>query len=256
MRVSERQSRRPARFVDRRAITISWFTRLAELSVTEYWRENKATNVQIGDPALPSSTPIEALTAAATQAAQGGLPPVHLWNPPDCGDIGLRIGRDSTWYYQNTPISRAPLVRLFSTILRKDPDRYVLVTPVEKIVIAVEDAPFVAVEMAVDEAAAGPTLRFRTNVDDWIEADNAHPMRFEPGPSGGLKPYILVRGGLWALVSRPLYYDLVARGETRDIDGRTMYGVTSAGQFFPMIPAQDLIDPQSPGDHQDLEGLK
>ena len=145
-----------------------------------------------------------------------------------------------SWLYQNSPIGRAALVRLFSTILRKDADRYVLVTPVEKIGIEVEDAPFLAVEMSVDETAEGPVLRFRTNVDDEVSVDAAHPLRFEAGASGGLKPYVLVRGELWALVSRALYYDLVARGETRDIGGRQMYGVASGGLFFPMAPADEV----------------
>jgi hypothetical protein len=187
-----------------------------------------------------SSMSLEGLASSAQQAAVRGLPPVHLWNPPFCGDIGLRIARDGTWHYQNSPIGRPAIVRLFSTILRKDPDRYVLVTPVEKVSIEVEDAPFVAVEMAVDDAGSKPVLKFRTNVDDWVEAGGTHPLRFDPGPSSGLKPYVHIRAGLWALVSRPLYYDLVARAETRDIDGRSMYGVASAGHFFSMAPASEI----------------
>lgn len=191
-----------------------------------------------------STAALDNLIAAAKPAAGRGLPPVHLWNPPYCGDIGLKIARDGTWYYQGSPIGRAPIVRLFSTILRKDPERYVLVTPVEMVSVEVEDAPFLAVELAVDEREHGPVLRFRTNVNDWVTVDADHPLRFEPGPSGGLKPYVLIRADLWALVTRSLFYDLAERGETRDIAGCSMYGVASAEQFFPMIPAAQLEDLQ------------
>jgi hypothetical protein len=181
------------------------------------------------------------LARAATHAGARGLPPVHLWNPPYCGDIGLKIGRDGTWYYQNSPIGRAPLVRLFSTVLRKDPDRYVLVTPVEKIAVEVEDAPFLAVELVVgDTGESGRALRFRTNVDDWVTADADHPLRFDAGPSDGIKPYVKIRGDLWALVRRPLFYELVDLGEVRDVAGTAMFGVASAGQFFVMRPAAEI----------------
>ena len=169
-----------------------------------------------------------------------GLPPVHLWNPPYCGEIGMRIARDGTWHYQNSPIGRPALVRLFSTILRRDPERFVLVTPVEMVGIEVEDAPFTAVELSVEKGPAGQILRFRTNVDDWVSADSGHRLRFAPGPSGGLKPYLEVRAGLEALVSRALFLDLVELGETRDIDGRPMYGVASGGEFFVMAPADEI----------------
>ena len=181
---------------------------------------------------------LEALARAAT-SPKGGLPPVHLWNPPHCGDIGMKIARDGTWFYQGSPIGRPALVRLFSTILRKDPEGHVLVTPVEKVSVEVEDAPFIATAL---EVADGPDLWFRTNVDDRTRADVDHPLRFEPGPSGGLKPYVLVRGGLWALVSRPVFYELVERGEVRDVDGIAMFGVASAGTFFPMSPADAIGD--------------
>jgi hypothetical protein len=192
-------------------------------------------------PASPASPPgLDGLVTAATRAGNRGLPPVHLWNPAHCGDIGMKIARDGTWFYQGSPIGRPALVRLFSTILRKDPEGHFLVTPVEKVSVEVEDAPFLAVELAVDGAPGAEILRLRTNVDDWVEIGPEHPLRFEPGESGGLKPYVLVRGDLWALVNRPIFYDLVERGETRDMEGRLMYGVTSAGHFFPMAPAEDL----------------
>lgn len=183
---------------------------------------------------------LEQVTRAATQAAGKGLPPVHLWNPPFCGDIEMRIARDGTWYYANSPIGRLPLVKLFSTILRKDPERYVLVTPVERVGIEVEDAPFLAVEMAVEETAGGRSLRFRTNVDDWVTVGPGHPMRFEDGASDGLKPYVLVRGDLWALVKRALFYDLVDLGTNQDVEGTQMFGVASGGEFYPMMRADEL----------------
>ena len=185
---------------------------------------------------------LDGLSAAAriATAPDRGLPPVHLWNPSFCGDIGMRIARDGTWFYRGGPIGRPALVKLFSTILRRDPDRHVLVTPVEMVSIEVEDAPFVAVELDVASDERGPLLRFRTNVGDEVSADAAHPLVFEPGPSGGLKPYIDVRNGLRALVKRSLFYDLVERGETRDIGGRAMYGVASGGEFFGMAPADEI----------------
>jgi hypothetical protein len=191
----------------------------------------------------PASSPgLDGLAQAAVRVKTRGLPPIHQWNPPDCGDIGLRIGRDGTWFYQDSPIGRPAMVRLFSSILRKDPEGHVLVTPVEKVSVEVEDAPFVAVEMQVEGVGEARRLRLRTHVDDWVSVDAAHPLRFEPGPSGGLKPYLLVRDALWALVARPLFYDLAALGEVREVDGREMFGVASSGAFFPMSPADALED--------------
>jgi hypothetical protein len=180
---------------------------------------------------------LDGLTGAA-QAAAGaartkGLPPVHLWNPPFCGDLEMRIAGDGTWFYQGTPIGRPALVRLFSTILKRENGKHFLVTPVEKVGIVVEDAPFVAVEMQRE----GETLRFRTNVDDWITCDAEHRLRFEPGAEDGLVPYLHVRADLWAKVARPIYYDLVEIGEERDISGRTMFGVASGSEFFAMADA-------------------
>jgi len=147
---------------------------------------------------------LDGLTSAA-QAAAGaakakGLPPVHLWNPPFCGDLDMRIARDGTWFYQGTPIGRPALVRLFSTILKHEDGKHFLVTPVEKVGIVVEDAPFVAVEMQRE----GDTLRFRTNVDDWVTCDAEHRLRFAPGAEDGLVPYLHVRANLWAKVVRPI----------------------------------------------------
>jgi hypothetical protein len=172
---------------------------------------------------------------AAKASGKGrGPAPVEKWNPPFCGDIDMRIARDGTWFYGGTPIGRAELVRLFSTILRKDPDRYVLVTPVERVGIAVEDAPFLAVEMRVEGQGAARRIAFRTNVEDWTEAGPEHPLRFEHTRAEGLKPYVHVRGGLEALVKRALVFDLAEMAETRVIDGVETTGVWSGGAFFPI----------------------
>jgi hypothetical protein len=207
------------------------------------WCEIMAQGIPAGGEAAAAATGgLEGLTQAARAAGgeQRRLPPVHLWNPPFCGDLDMRIARDGTWFYGGTPIGRAPLVRLFSTILRKDEDRYVLVTPVEKVGITVEDAPFLAVELTLERREGSPVLKFRTNVDDWVEAGPDHPMRFELGEAEGLKPYVHVRADLWALVKRALFYDLVDLGERRSLDGEEMFGVSSNGAFFPMMRADQL----------------
>jgi uncharacterized protein len=188
---------------------------------------------------------LEGLTAAAKGAAKAntagkGLPPVHLWNPPFCGDLDMRIAADGTWYYMGTPIGRPALVRLFSTILKREDGKHFLVTPVEKVGIRVDDAPFLAVEMVKEAGERGVCLRFRTNVDDWVPCDSAHPLRFEASAEGGLTPYLHVRADLWAKVTRALYYDLVDIGEERMVDGREMFGVTSAGTFFAMADAEEV----------------
>ena len=188
---------------------------------------------------------LEGLTAAAQAAARTGetgkgLPPVHLWNPPFCGDLDIRIAGDGTWYYMATPIGRPALVRLFSTILKREDGKHFLVTPVEKVGIRVDDAPFLAVEMVHQHDDRGRCLRFRTNVDDWVECDSAHPLRFETSAEGGLTPYLLVRADLWAKVTRALYYDLVDMGEERMVDGRQAFGVASAGAFFAMADAEQV----------------
>ncbi|HYI91291.1 MAG TPA: DUF1285 domain-containing protein, partial [Beijerinckiaceae bacterium] len=154
-------------------------------------------------------------------------------------DIDMRIAADGAWFYNGTPIGRPALVRLFASILRRDPERFVLVTPVERVGIAVEDAPFLAVEMAVAGDGLRRTIAFRTNVDDLVHVDAAHPLRFDKDESGGIKPYVLVRGGLWALVTRALTFDLVELGEDRAVDGALMFGVGVGEMFFPIAPASD-----------------
>ncbi len=188
---------------------------------------------------------LEGLTAAAQDAAKANaagksLPPVHLWNPPFCGDLDMRIAADGTWYYMGTPIGRPALVRLFSTILKREDGKHFLVTPVEKVGIRVDDAPFLAVEMVKQQSEQGWSLSFRTNVDDWVTCDRAHPLRFETSAEGGLTPYLHVRADLWAKVTRALYYDLVDIGETRMVDGREMFGVASSGAFFAMADAEQV----------------
>jgi hypothetical protein len=179
-------------------------------------------------------------TAVKTTPAGKGLPPVHLWNPPFCGDLDMRIAGDGTWFYMGTPIGRPALVRLFSTILKRENGKHFLVTPVEKVGIRVDDAPFVAVEMRKERDERGAVLRFRTNVDDWVDCGRDHRLRFEIGAADGIEPYLHVRADLWAKVTRALYYDLVDIGEERMIDGKEMFGIQSAGEFFPMADAVEV----------------
>lgn len=184
------------------------------------------------------------ISRASEQTGEGtrGLPPVERWNPPFCGDLDMEIRADGTWFYMGTPIGRAPLVRLFSTVLRKDDDgKTYLVTPVEKVGIRVVDAPFVAVEMQVGERDGASVLTFRTNVGDVVEASADNPLRFEiAGENRELKPYLLVRGRLEALVSRAVMYDLVELGETEEIDGVSMFVIRSGGAVFPVMPQAEL----------------
>ncbi|MBF2715349.1 DUF1285 domain-containing protein [Agrobacterium vitis] len=184
------------------------------------------------------------IARAADQTAGGkpGLPPVERWNPPFCGDIDMEILADGSWLYLGTPIGRVPLVRLFSTVLRKDEDgRTYLVTPVEKLGIKVADAHFVAVEMMVSARDGEAVLTFRTNVGDLVEAGPEYPLRFViEGEHQQLKPYLAVRGRLEALVSRAVTYELMALGEVVDIDGQAMFAIRSGGETFAVMPAADL----------------
>jgi hypothetical protein len=153
----------------------------------------------------------------------------------------MRIATDGTWFYLKTPIGRPALVKLFASVLKREGDKYFLVTPVEKVGITVDDAPFLAVEMRVEDGAAGRVLHFRTNVDDWVACGPDHALRFEPEQgTGGLKPYVHVRRDLWAKVTRARFYDLVELGEERDVNGERMFGVASSGDFFAMAPADSL----------------
>ena len=184
---------------------------------------------------------LDSFAGAARSAGKKGPPPVHLWNPPYCGEIDMRIASDGTWFYQKTPIGRLPLVKLFASVLKREDGRYFLVTPVEKCGLTVDDAPFLAVEMEVAETPDGRALHFRTNVDDWVTCGSANALRFEPeAQTGGLKPYLHVRRDLWAKVSRTLFYDLVELGEEREVNGAAMFGVVSSGVFFPMAGAETV----------------
>ncbi|MDJ1006685.1 MAG: DUF1285 domain-containing protein [Paracoccaceae bacterium] len=181
----------------------------------------------------------EGLAASATAARTGGLPPVHLWNPPFCGDLDMVIKRDGTWFYEGTPIGRKELVRLFSTILKIEDGAYFLVTPVEKVGITVEDAPFVAVDFEV--SGSDQTLTFETNVRDRTIAGTDNPIRVVRDPeTGEPAPYVHVRAGLEALIDRKSFYRLVDLGETDTVGGVDWFGVRSSGVFFPIIPASDL----------------
>ncbi|MER9314898.1 DUF1285 domain-containing protein [Mesorhizobium sp. M0659] len=184
---------------------------------------------------------LEALISRAARAGKGAAP-VERWNPDFCGDLDMEIKQDGTWFYLGTPIGRMPLVQLFSSVLRKDEDgRTYLVTPVERVGIRVVDAPFIAVEMDVSGAGAEQTITFRTNVGDVVEAGPGHPLRFvDENETGGLKPYVLVRGRLEALVARPVMYELVEHGEEIDIGGKTMFAVRSKGEIYPIMPAEKL----------------
>ena len=180
----------------------------------------------------------ESLASSARAASKGrGLPPVEKWNPPFCGDLDMRIARDGTWFYLGTPIGRPELVRLFSTVLRKDGDDYFLVTPVEKVGITVEDAPFVAVDFERVEDG----LRFETNVGDYAVAGADHPIRVErDSETGEPSPYVLIRRNLEALIDRKSFYRLVEIGETEAVEGVDWFGLRSGGVFFPIIPSAEL----------------
>jgi hypothetical protein len=181
---------------------------------------------------------LEGIAAAVTGEKRKGPPPVELWNPPFCGDIDMRIAADGTWFYQKTPIGRPALVKLFASVLKREGDKYFLVTPVEKVGLIVEEVPFLGVELKVEHDARGQVLNFRTNVDDWVAAGLGHALRFEPQTAnGGLKPYLHVRRELWAKVTRALFYDLVELGEERQLGGRAMFGIVSGGEFFAMAEA-------------------
>ncbi|MGX0878609.1 hypothetical protein ACSSV4_003310 [Roseovarius sp. MBR-154] len=181
----------------------------------------------------------DSLAASARAVAKHGrgLPPVQDWNPPFCGDLDMRIARDGTWFYQGTPITRTALVRLFSTILRRDGDDYFLVTPVEKVGITVDDAPFVAVDVQAEGAGQDQTLRFETNVGDHVTAGPDHPIRVERDPeTGEPSPYVLVRANLEALIDRKSFYRLVEIGDC----SAGWFGLWSGGAFFRIIPEDEL----------------
>jgi len=180
----------------------------------------------------------ENLVASVSAATKGkGLPPIHLWNPPFCGDLDIRIARDGTWFYMGTPIGRPALVKLFSSILKREDAKYFLVSPVEKIGITVDDAPFVA----VDFDQIGGNLHFTTQVGDQMVAGPDHPIRVERDiQTGEPSPYVLVRNNLEALIDRKSFYRLVEIGGHEVWQGESWFGLRSQSTFFPIIPSADL----------------
>jgi hypothetical protein len=195
----------------------------------------------------PAPSP-DTLAAAARTAARKGPAPVHLWNPPFCGDLDMRIARDGTWYYLGTPIGRKPLVRLFASILKREGERYFLVTPVEKVGIRVDDAPFLAVDFTAEGAGRDQVLRFTTQVEDEVAAGPGNPLRFARDPATGAPaPYVMVRGGMEALIDRKSFYRLVELGVEETVDGVVQFGVWSGGAFFPIMPAGELAAAVDPG---------
>jgi uncharacterized protein len=175
----------------------------------------------------------DGLAASVRAAGRKGPPPVHLWNPAFCGNIDMRIARDGTWFYLGTPIGRIELVKLFAGIIKREGDDYFLVTPVEKVGIKVEDAPFVAVDFDVTPEG----LEFVTNVGDRVLAGPDHPIRVTRDPATDEpRPYVLIRSNLEALIDRKSFYRLVEIG----VHQADWFGLQSAGSFFPLIPAAEL----------------
>lgn len=181
----------------------------------------------------------EGLIASVKATKTRGLPPVHLWNPPFCGDLDIRIARDGTWFYLGTPFGRLELVKLFSSILKLEDGKYFLVTPVEKVGISVDDAPFVAVDFEMSGTGSEQVLTFETQVGDFAVAGPEHAIRVVRDPeTGEPSPYIMMRAGLEALIDRKSFYRLV------DIGGHHegWFGLWSSGQFFQVIPSDELPD--------------
>lgn len=186
----------------------------------------------------PSADGLAASARAAQSGKKGtGLPPVHLWNPPFCGDLDIRIARDGTWFYLGTPIGRFELVRLFSSILKLEEGRYYLVTPVEKVGITVDDAPFVATDFDASGEGEAQVLTFTTHVGDSAVAGPEHPIRVIRDPeTGEPAPYVMIRAGLEALIDRKSFYRLAELGAHHD----GWFGLWSGGSFFPMIPSGEM----------------
>ena len=206
------------------------------MSVSRGWKMAKAMTTQNG--VTPSA---DGIAASARAAARKGPPPVHLWNPPFCGDLDMRIARDGTWYYLGSPIGRAGLVRLFSSILRKDGDKYFLVTPVEKVGIVVDDAPFVATDFNVRGSGQDQVLTFTTHVGDTVVAGPDAPIRVvRDAETGEPSPYVLIRAHLEALIDRKSFYRLVDLCVHHSFEGQRWFGLWSSGAFFPVIPSEEI----------------
>ena len=181
------------------------------------------------------------LAASVQAASRKGPPPVHLWNPPFCGDIDMRIRRDGVWFHEGTPIGRPGLVRLFSSILKREGDKYFLVTPVEKVGIIVDDAPMLAIDFTATGTGTDQVLTFTTLTEDVVVASAANPIRILRDPvSGEPAPYVLVRANLEALIDRKSFYRLIDLGAQSLHEGQSWFGLWSDGAFFPVIPAAEL----------------
>ncbi len=181
---------------------------------------------------------LDGVIAAAGEGR--GIPPVHLWNPSHCGDIDIVIKANGLWFHEGTPIGREGLVRLFASVLRKDPDGFHLVTPVEKLKIQVEDAPFIAIRLDAGTNARGDAvLTFTTNVGDEVEAGPDNPIRVDMAADGEPRPYVHVRRGLEALIVRPVFYELIELAERRETQARSVMAVRSGGAWFEVGPADD-----------------
>jgi uncharacterized protein len=179
--------------------------------------------------------------ASVTKAAKKGPPPVHLWNPPYCGEIDIRVARDGLWYYLGTPIGRQPLVDLFASILKLEDGKYYLVTPVEKVGIRVEDAPLFVIDAEAEGQGRAQSLRFFTRTGDAVTAGADHMIRIERDPQDGEpSPYVHIRAGLWARIDRKTFYRLVDLCVHEPLDGASWFGLWSDGQFFPVIPSAEL----------------
>ncbi len=189
----------------------------------------------------PAAVSAENLASSARRVVGKGPAPVHLWDPPFCGDLDIRIARDGTWFYLGTPIGRPELVRLFASILKREGDEFFLVTPVEKVRIRVDDAPFVAVDFEVAGVSCAQILIFETNLGEEVIAQPDHPLRFARDPdTGDLRPYVMVRDGLEALIDRKSFFRLAELGEHEVHDHALWFGLWSAGEFFPMIRSTEL----------------
>jgi uncharacterized protein len=180
------------------------------------------------------------LAASVQAATKKGPPPVHLWHPPFCGDIDMRIARDGTWFYLGTPIGRPALVKLFSQILRREGDDYFLVTPVEKVGIKVDDAPLLAVDFQATGQGDAQNLTFFTKTDDEVTASAENPIRIVIDQDGTPSPYIHVRAGLEALIDRKSFYRLIDLGQHGAHKGQDWFGLWSGGTFFPILLSAEL----------------
>lgn len=193
------------------------------------------------EPTSATVPSADSLVSAAQSAGRKGPPPVHLWNPPFCGDLDMQIKRDGTWFYLGTPIGRPALVKLFSGILKLEDGKYFLVTPVEKVGITVEDAPFIAVDFEVEAAGDDQHITFTTHVGDTVTAGPDHPIRVETDPeTGEPAPYVMVRRGLEARIDRKSFYRLAELGTHAVQDGESLFGIRSNGAFFPLIASAAL----------------